>query len=352
MKVYFVGGEYMGCWYVRCLLPMMHNGWSGNYLGLEKKLKPTHIVEQEMMNADVIVFHRANTNWHHRIAMILKQMGKKVVFDNDDSYRLDITHPFFGIDEKGYEENKERMNNVLNNFILNADLVTCSTEYLAKEYRELNDKVVVLPNCVEPFDWDEPLRNEDDIIRIGLVGSVAYHHDFAMIKDYLLELDKDPRVKLVVFGLIKKSDDKPLVAEVYKKEFAFLDELKNVEHVPWVSMIEYFSQLNELRLDFMLVPRRENHFNKAKSNVKFLEAAMCEIPVIASSFPDAPYENDIDGTNGILVKSAQEWRDAVNTLVSDKDKRREMGKKAKEYVLTNYNIADHSHKWVEAYKNI
>lgn len=161
LKVYMVGGSYMGCWYVRCYLPMIHNGWSGNYLGLDtKSLKPVKLVEREMNNADIIVFHRANTAEHHRIAMILKGMGKKIVFDNDDTYKLDNFHPFVGLDEKGFEENKEKVNNVINNFIINSDLITCSTEYLAEEYRELNKNIIVLPNYVDPLDWEEPLRND------------------------------------------------------------------------------------------------------------------------------------------------------------------------------------------------
>lgn len=350
-NVYFVGGVYMGCWYVRCLLPLIHNGWSGNYWGLEKKLKPIKVVEQEMMNADIIVFHRANTNWHHRVAMILKGMGKKIVFDNDDTFKLDNYHPFFNLDEKGFEQNKEKLNNVVDNFIRNADLITCSTEYLLKEYKELNPNVVVLPNCVEPDDWDTPLRNDGDKVRIGLVGSVAYAHDFEIIKDIIRDLSKDKRVQIVLFGLAKKTPDNPKIAEIYEKEFAFWESI-DIEFTPWTDMVDYFTVLNELRLDIMLIPRRENHFNKAKSNIKFLEAAMCEIPVIASSFKDAPYENDIDGTNGILIKKEEEWLPAINDLIENKEKRRELGRNARQYVLNNYNIKDNAWRWDKVYQEL
>lgn len=351
-KVFLCGGAYQGCWYVRMFLPMSHNGWTGNYLGVSKNLKPAKVVEQEMMKADVVVFHRADTVEHHKMAMMLKGMGKKIVFDNDDTYQLDENHPFWGLDEKGFEQNKERLNNIINNFIRNADLVTCSTEYLAKEYQQLNPNVVVLKNCVEPSDWDTPLRNTGEKIRVGLTGSTAYAQDFEMIRKLLLKLSKDERVQLVVFGLPKDDGTNPKTAEVHKKEFGFLKELGSVEHVPWVEMENYFTQLNELRLDMMLIPRRENHFNKAKSNLKFLEAGMLEIPVIAQSFPDAPYEKDIDGTNGILVKTQEEWANAVEELITNKKKRRALGKAAHKYVVANYNIADHAHLWEEAYQTL
>lgn len=352
MKVFFVGGSYMGCWYVRCLLPMIHNGWSGNYAGLENKLKPIKVCEQEMQNADIVVFHRPNTNWHHRIGMMLRGMGKKIVFDNDDTMQLDNFHPFHNLDEKGFKENKDKTNNVINNFVLNADLVTTSTECLADEYRKINKNTVVLPNCVDVDDWDKPLRNENKRVRVGLVGSVAYHHDFDRIKDTLRKLDADDKIQLVILGLVKKTSENPKIAKVYKREFAFWETLKNLEWTPWCDTVDYFETLNELRLDIMLIPRRENYFNKAKSNVKYLEASMCEIPVIAQSFENAPYEHITNEVDGILVKDDKDWEKAIYSLVNDKQKRRAMGVKAHQYTLNNFNIVDHYKKWEQAYEKL
>ena len=59
-------------------------------------------------------------------------------------------------------------------------------------------------------------------------------------------------------------------------------------------MIDYFDTLNDLELDIMMIPRKDNYFNKCKSNIKFLEASMCEIPVITNYFKDSPYEKDGD----------------------------------------------------------
>ena len=160
-KIFYVSGKYLGCHYVRCHLPALVNGDRTNYFGLTpESLKDPHIVMEEMLASDVIVFHRANSPQYHRTAMLLKQAGKQVVFDNDDTYIIDESHAFFGLDDKGFKENVRKVNNVINNFILNSDLVTCSTEYLAKEYRKINPNVVVLPNMVNPDDWDKPLRND------------------------------------------------------------------------------------------------------------------------------------------------------------------------------------------------
>lgn len=354
-KVFFFAGEYMGCWYVRCFLPMMENNWIGSYTGLSKKSrKPVKQIINEMMQSDVIVFHRANSPQHHHIAMNLQAMGKKIVFDNDDTYMVDENHAFMNLNEKGFEQNKNRLNNVIYNFIRNCDLVTCSTPYLAKEYSEYNKNILVLPNYVNPEDWDEPLRNETDKVRIGIVGSTAYHHDFEHLKDIIKELDDRNDVQLVLFGFWDRSKRllNPLVESVHEKEFAFWDTIKNKEHVTWCDMEHYFETLNNLKLDVMLIPRRDNYFSRCKSNVKFLEAAMCEIPCIVQGLGDGPYDKDIDGTNGILITDNTKWKESIDLLINDKELRRSMGKKAREYVIKNYNIADHANEWLEAYQKL
>ena len=38
--------------------------------------------------------------------------------------------------------------------------------------------------------------------------------------------------------------------------------------------------------------------------------------------------------------------------MTGKDLRREMGRKAREYVENNYSIEKHAHKWVDAYSSL
>lgn len=354
MRPYFIGSKYPGCNYVRCQLPMFHNGWNGSHISVGGSEKPMKYILQEVMASDIIIFHRADTVEHHKLGQELKKMGKKIVFDNDDTYKLSERHPFHMLDERGFETNKMYKNNLIDNFILNADLVTCTTEALAKEYREINPNVVVLPNCIDPMDWDKPIRNEGDKVRIGIVGSTAYNHDFEHVKDAIRQLHDRDDVQLVLFGLHGKERQKEnrLIKRVYRREFEFWNSLEKLEHVEWVTTDKYFKVLNELRLDIMLIPRAEKDFNRAKSNVKFLEAAMCEIPVIAQSFTtgDSPYDKDLDGKNGILIKDDSKWYEETVKLIKDKDLRRQIGKTAKEYVLKNFNIEDRANLWREAYE--
>lgn len=353
MKVYYIGNITDGCYQVRCLLPLIHNSWNGSKINLTDHKSNAQILK-EAIQADIIVFQRPVETGKLEVVKHLKKIGKKIVFDNDDTYK-----PNSGVPTSMEKFNKKAgktlksINKIIEEFVKQADLVTTTTEFLAKEYRKLNDKVIVAPNQIDPFNWEEPLRNTGDKIRVGLVGSATSNEEFLHIVDTLDYLKSRDDVEIVVFGLPPKDDDRYIKArEVCSKELKFWDKYAD-ERQPQVPMKDYFNTLNELRLDLMLIPRGENYFNRCKSNIKFLEASMCEIPVIAQSFTtnDSPYD-ELDGKIGFKVKTGKSWTPTVKKLIDNKELRLKTGKEAKKYVLSKYNIEDNYKLWADAYNII
>lgn len=347
-KVYYIGADLQGCYYVRCMMPLIHNGWNGDKISLRSKQFSAKDKTRYAMDSDIIVFHRPDTVEKLELALLLKYNGKKIVFDNDDTY--------LGIDAMKFGNILKQKKFYINEFIKDiADLVTCSTETLAEEYRKLTDKpVVVLPNMVDPDDWDKPLRNETDKVRIGIIGSSALNNDFDKFHSILKTLDEMPNVQIVLFSLPPMdTENNPKRTEVYKKEYDFWTSLKNIEWQNFVPMEDYFETLNEMKLDIVLIPRDDNYFNRCKSNLKFLECSMLEIPVIAQGFKtgDSPYQGKDEDYMSICIEE-EEWLPVILDLINNKSKRLKQGKRAKKYVLKNYDIKDNYKKWQEAYKLI
>jgi len=331
---------------------MVAAGWDGDRTSVipsnfESSYR-AELAQKGMMNADVCVFHRPNDDRAFNVATQLKKMGKKIVYDNDDTYKN-----FTGL-EKYQEKRLEYVDRWTDRFIREmADLVTCSTEFLADEYRKLNPNVVVLPNCVDPMDWpDEPQRNDNGKVRIGFVGSVAMNDDFKSLGPVLEKLTKRDDVEVIMFSLPPKSN--PKVMRMYKEDYAFWDNL-NVQWQPFVGIQDYIETLDNLKLDMMLIPRHDDYFNRCKSNLKFLEASMLEIPCIMQGFADglSPYQiNPKDGQYGQIIVDNSQWESAIEDLIKNPEKRREIGKKAREYVLSEYDISKHIHKWERAYASL
>lgn len=355
MRVYYISSGNFGCYVVRCLLPLVANGWDGDHTSIKAFQQTPEDKTRAAKASDIVVFHRPDDPKKLELARILKGQGKKIVMDNDDTHK-----DMGGIILNEYF-NKERVkkgltsiNKILDAFAIEADLITCSTEYLAEEYRKLNPNVVVLPNYIDPFYFDEPLRNEDDVVRIGITGSIGMSNDLDVLNPIFKHYEKDPRVKLVFFSLPADPKNNPFIANAYQNEYNFLDSM-DVEWHATVNMDKYYDKLNSLKLDIMLIPRSDSYFNRCKSNLKFIESSMFEIPIISQGFTDgkSPYQvNPEDSKYMKIVIDNNDWIPAIEELIADKEKRREMGRKAREYVEKNYNIEDHAHKWEDAHGSI
>lgn len=353
MKVYYVGSRYDGCYYVRCLLPLVSNGWDGSRTSMRGNKATGDQMLKGAMNSDIVVFHRPDEMAKVQVAPLLQMAGKKVVYDNDDTY-LDKSGIPIIMQSLRHTELLDKMNENLYEMARTADLVTVSTTHLAKEYEKLNDNVAVLPNMVDPYDWGVPKRNEGDDIRIGLIGSVIMTRDYSGIEELLIELSERDNVTIVILGLPPQDDpDFSETVALYSKEYAFINKLKNVEFHNAVPQEDYNDKLNDLRLDIGLIPREDTYFNRSKSNLKFLEASMLEIPIIAQGYTtgDSPYQGK-DVTYMRIAITEDDFRKHTEELIASKDKRLKMGSAAKKYVEENYNVYENAHLWENEYKKL
>jgi len=356
MKVYFLAGTYESCGYVRCLQPLQTNGWDGDKVTrFSPKPDPQRMI-QGAMHADIVVFHRPIQKEMYEAALLLKKAGKKIVMDNDDTYRANSGVPvqMFGKDREKLDNAVGFINEQLKKFAELADMITVTTEFLKKEYDQWNKNVVVLPNCVDPFDWDEPVKNDTGKIRLLVTGSVASNKDYENIIPLLEKLKDRQDVQLILQALPADKPELKETREVYKPEIEFWNKY-NVEWYPFMPLNEYLEFLPKLKVDIMLIPRHDNYFNRCKSNLKFLEASMCKMATVAQAFPDgnSPYEVDQEDRDYMLLATTpQDWIDKVTQLLDNPEQVDILKEKAHGYVKNKYDINKNNNKWVGAYKTI
>lgn len=350
-KVYFCNSFLESCYAVRCLIPLQAGGWDGDRTSmLTPRLNPDQ-QSRAVLDADIIVFHRPNDWRSLEIAKKLKAEGKKIVADNDDTYKH--------LDGKNLEKALQKVDKGLDEFIRFADLVTTTTEVLAKEYREINENVAILPNCIDPDVWPEPLKNDTDKVRLGFIGSVASNSDYDNIRECLQVLSKRDDVQIVVFGLphqMPDASDKEaiIVRDMYKKDYDFWQSL-NIDWHPFVPVSDYIDTLNSLKLDIMVIPRKDDYFNRCKSNLKFLEASMLKLPCVVQGFEDglSPYQvNPEDKNYCDIVVDNSDWMKYLEPLIQSKELRETKGQKAYDYVLENYNIENKITLWQNEYRKL
>lgn len=353
MKVYFMG-SLEGCYNVRCLLPLQENGWDGDRTTLTLQRISPEQKAKALIESDVVVFHRPEKDEHLLVARKLKAVGKKIVFDNDDTYKDNNGFKFNNLmSEEKMKAGLGQLDKNIGTFVKEADLVTCTTDFLKKEYEQINPNTIILPNYIDPFYFPEPKRNEEDIVRIGITGSVGITSDVEVLKPIIEHYQKDPRVRLVLLSLPPEGENE-IYKKLYSEEYAFWNKV-NIEWHSFVSSDIYYDYLNNLKLDMIIIPRKDSLFNRCKSNLKFLENSMLEIPSVAQSFytNDSPYEvNPADKDYLLLATDTTSWIEQMEKLITNKELRREMGRKAREYVTENYSIEKNAHKWKDAYESL
>ena len=201
------------------------------------------------------------------------------------------------------------------------DLVTCPTEELAHEARQLGRPAYVLPNGFDRASHNvaraarrEWSQMSDDLLRIGYAGGSRTHQrDFAVAAPAIIRLlGEMPNLRLTVFR-----DPSSGEGLVLLNEFPELAAL--ADRIEWRNMVALADLPKELaRFDVNIAPLEPgNPFCDAKSELKFFEAALAGVPTVAS--PTGPFARAIiHGETGFLADSDEAWYQAIGALLRDK----------------------------------
>jgi O-antigen biosynthesis protein len=256
-----------------------------------------------------------------------QEEGKKIVCDVDDYLELDEDNPH-------YVEHKQiDANFTIKSTLRIADMVTTTNEYLAKQLREYNKNVVILPNYMDLRRWDGLVReNVSKEIRILWAGSITHRKDLEMIEKPMKKiLDEYPNVKFVAMGDLRIKE-------------AYYDH--NVEVRLGVPFEVYPNILRGMQADIGIAPLRDTEFNRCKSGIKVLEYSMCRIPCVASDVE--PYK----GTKALLAQTDDDWYEILSNLIENKKYRQELGQEAYRDTVQNHDLSKKVSGWVEAYKSL
>jgi len=255
--------------------------------------------------------------------------GAKLVIDLDDD--IDNIHP----DHPEYEGLKEKLP-MRERMVKIADHVVVATEHIAKGIRHLNPNITVIPNAIDPKIWDvKRKKRNNDIIRIGWMSSGSHFVDSPIIEDIMQELLKEyPNLEFHVAGMVKD----------------YIKGDRWVHHEGTVGYDEFPQFYEDLGIDIAIAPLKDIPFNHSKSNIKFLEASMLEIPIVASDI--STYNCIKHGKTGYLASSPEQFKKYLKFLIENPDKRKEIGQNAKKYVLENWTIDKFLPKYEELFEKL
>jgi glycosyltransferase involved in cell wall biosynthesis len=233
--------------------------------------------------------------------------------------------------------NKKRLSD-LKWGLKNADLVTVTTEKLAKYVKKYNENVAILDNHVNMKVWWPLPREETSEIRVGWAGGMSHYEDWYSIRKPLVRLMKKYKFKLVLIG----------------QSFPGLIP-KNLRHLiinnPWVPFKGHSYRTMCMQLDVALIPLANLPFNHYKSAIKFYEMSAMAVPSVVSNI--LPYSNEIqDNVTAYAYSSEKEFEEKLEQLIMDKKERKRIGNNAYEWVKEYKDANKYAHLWIDAYRKI
>jgi glycosyltransferase involved in cell wall biosynthesis len=109
--------------------------------------------------------------------------------------------------------------------------------------------------------------------------------------------------------------------------------------------------LANVHADVGLAPLVGDDFDRAKSELHWLEYSCAGVPTVAQRLMrPAPFDVVRDGVDGLVVKSTDEWVRAVRRLVESPALRADLVAAARERIAAEYDYRARAPEWAAAFR--
>lgn len=301
------------------------------------EVKVVNLSEFELtqaQNASHIIIYRSPISPELlRLCHLAKDYGKPIFFDIDDlvfdtlytdqlSYTKGLPHH----EKENYDANVRNYGYMLEN----CDGAITSTNQLQKELKKYQSKVLLNRNLASDelisisSQFLKDYSQVSDVVKIGYFsGSISHNENFELIKSAIKQLlKKYSNVQLHIVGIL----------DIPKDMKPFENQIVTHDYVDWDKLPVLISEV-----DINLAPLVDSIFNRAKSEIKWIEAALVKVPTVASKI-GAFSDMVIDGETGLLATDDQ-WFDKLEALVLSPELRQNLAESAYRAVLENCTLS-------------
>ena len=304
VQVVTSGGS--GCRFYRASMPAFVLNWMEG-LGLHCIEVPSPLMEPGILGATRAIVLKSCAGWQgleliKQLKAAQAKFGFRIVNDFDDNCFNDEDSVREGDSEFDAINTKQwdaRHNDTTIEALRLCDTVTVSKQYLADKFRRHGvENVTVIPNAVARSMWSlerrEPLR--EDLKKVNLVLTACPQHAVPAHKD---EKGNDVAEQLGDYAsaewrewIVKHVKDGDMtVTQMGNPSFLWNEIQDKVRSVPWVTPNRFASLVCRLKPDLVIAPLVPNEINRCRSDLRYVEAAVCSAAFLGSDFPDSPYKD-------------------------------------------------------------
>ncbi|HTN41285.1 MAG TPA: glycosyltransferase, partial [Asticcacaulis sp.] len=257
--------------------------------------------------------------------------GQRIVYEADDDL-LDSA----GLIKRGYSGDTQALASRVTALARQADAVTVSTEGLKARFARLNNHVHLVPNYLDDKLWrlgeasPSTKARTGGITKIGYIGTPSHVADLALISEAMADIKKTygAMVEIEVIGGFQ--DVEPL----FGTRIGLPKKNQYPDFVTWL--------YNVVDWDIGLIPLVEDDFNRAKSNLKFLEYSALGLASVVSDVPT--YKDVVKHRHNALSvpNNRQAWKKAVTELIETPDLRATLSQNARDLIRPEYGVRHHA----------
>lgn len=308
------------------------------------------INKSNVCDHDIFILHRLHYNNRvKKLLNIIQQLNKISIFDVDDLIFESRHTPWLKLIFSNLPNKADFYIPNIENFL--RTLIECnysfaSTEFLADYIKGRGREVFVVRNALskelielsEQRSLGKNTAKNNKIILSYFSGTHTHDNDFNQIKEALIHvLHEYKNVNLQLVGRLTIDESFNI----------FKDRITQIPLVPWQELPRLIAAT-----DVNLVPLdRNNPFCQAKSEIKYIEAAICGVPTIASNIGAYRYVIN-NGINGFLAATTEEWLKNLKLLIVRYDIRRQIGNNAREEVCVKYHPHNKGKELIEVLRKI
>ena len=330
IQVVTSGGS--GCRFYRASMPAFTMNWIEG-LGAHAIEVPAPILSPDMLNATRAIVLKSCAGWQGlQLVKQLKSLKNKfphlrIVNDFDDmpfgnNVKREGDSTFEAFAAKTWDD---RHNDCSMEVVAMCDVVTTTNEYLANKLRATGANVKIIPNACPKSMWSlprrKPLEKDLEVVNLTLSGcpqhAVPEHvdekgnfvkrqlgdYDSAEWQEWIIKHVKDGDIKLTQMG-----GPSFLWAEIQDK----------VRNLPWVTPNRFGSLMCRTAPDLVIAPMVPCELNRCRSDLRYVEAAICSAAFLGSDFPDSPYAK-VPEISRVPQGATMEQLDEKLRMIKDRD---------------------------------
>lgn len=282
-----------------------------------------HDVDDRMLQFyDMIVVSRTGSGDPERIRAALqscKRSAKVLVMDYDDDVLNIPDH------NPGKHESVDGILVALEE----SHGVVVTNNALAASFRPFVKQFAVIPNYMDFRSWPTGTPRISQKLTVGLTGTPSHVKDWEIVAEPMRRIRERHDIEFLVAGLLPN----------------YLADLATT-YIDWVPLHQYPYLINSI--DIGLCPLVDDHFNRCKTPIKALELGLAGAAVVASP---TQYLSVVKG-KGTIARTADEWEQAIEKYIVDRQKREVAGRSLREYAETRWDVYRNIETIASGYKDL